>query len=164
MRQKIYEVYDDGQFLMAGTKDEISTRIGSIPDRIPRYTQKKYRGKYTFKATELRRDSDGNNVSVERQIRGKRKLYCDTIVAKPHKKVWHIKKPNYNPPTKQERLQYVHEELLRSGITCLGDKEKAEEFVSYLKSKGIKVNVREGRERDDYGKVKRYPILEIAKC
>lgn len=128
----VYEVYDNGEFVTSGTYSQLADKI-EIPCYINLYarTGKRFLNRFTYKIA-------GN---------------------KPHKR---DDKPIVPQKSKkQQRLEYVHEELMRSKVTCLGDRETPEDFLEYLREKGIIASVRYGKELTDSGKVKRYPILEV---
>lgn len=134
----IYELYDNGELLTVGTLSDLRRKIGYLPDAVNKYAKdgESWLGRYTFV-----------HIAGNRSRPVRRKIIM----------------PNYKPMTKNQRLQYVYEELKRSGVTCLGDRERAEDFLEYLAGKGVEASVRYGKERNDHGRVKKYPILEIKK-
>lgn len=134
----LYEVYDEGILVMTGVLSEIREKFGDIPNDIHR-RKKPWLGRYVF----VHKEKTDHYLPSNRRI---------------------IKKPNYKPPTKAEKLERVYYTLKYSGVTCLGDKDKASDFVEYLKERGINVTVRKGKEvSGKRNKIKYYDILEVVK-
>lgn len=135
----IYRCFDNGKLVCKGTKKEVAEFIKEPRIMgLGRFADgKPHFGRYVFEPV------------------GRKRIYIELNESKED-----TSKPDRDF---DERFNIAYQHLLRDGVTCLADRDKAEVFIPLLKEKGLVCTSRKGKEVSGFRKVKYYDILEVVK-